>query len=498
MSKEIAASVARNATVMMGSQIVTWISSFILMVFLPRYLGTEDYGRLYLAMSFAMIAQVFVDFGGAYYIAKEIARHRDQAPALIADSIGFRLGLSLLSLVVLGSFAWIAGYPWQVRALILILVGAKLWEGPLAVFISAFQGFEEMVHRSVVAIIERVILTAAGVTALLMGGNAVTVALVMAASTLIGCLVGFRRLHLFIDHLPRIRWHRLGELARAGLPYLMMAIFAVIYYRINAVMLSFLSPETVVGWFGAAFRFFDMLMFFPSILSIAVFPALSRKVAQGDSVALMTGKSLEIILLVGIPLAVGTYAFAPEIISLLFGMKSYAGSVVVLQTLAPGLILVYVDFVLVTAIIAMDRQRVWSIVALIAIPVSVALNAVLIPYYQSQMGNGGVGSAIATNVTELGILFTALWLLPRGFFAWTFWIQPAKTVVAGLIMLASIWFFRSLGIHWGLLIPLSSIIYATMVLLTRALQPDERAFIMTTLSPASVRRMFSPQKSSAS
>jgi hypothetical protein len=64
-------------------------------------------------------------------------------------------------------------------------------------------------------------------------------------------------------------------------------------------------------------------------------------------------------------------------------------------------------------------------------------------------------------------------------------------------MLASIWFFRSLGIHWGFLIPLSGGIYVAMVLVTKALQPDERAFIMTTLSPASVRRMFSPQKSSA-
>jgi O-antigen/teichoic acid export membrane protein len=100
MSKDIATSIARNATVMMGSQVVTWVSSFVLMMFLPRYLGSEDYGRLYLAMSIAMIAQVFVDFGGAYYIAKEIARHRDRAPSLIADSIGFRMGERALILLL--------------------------------------------------------------------------------------------------------------------------------------------------------------------------------------------------------------------------------------------------------------------------------------------------------------------------------------------------------------------------------------------------------------
>lgn len=497
MTTEPATSVVRNATVMMGSQVVTWTSTLILMIFLPRYLGTEAYGRLYLAMSLTMIAQVFVDFGGAYFIAKEIARRREQAPRLLADSIAFRIILSLIAFFLLALFAWIAGYPREVGTLILILAAAKLWEGPLAVIISAFQGFEEMVHRSVVAITERFILTAAGVTALVAGAASTEIALIMAFSTLIGTMVGVRRLRRFVPRFPRVEWRNLPGLFRTGLPYLMMAVFAVIYYRINAVMLSFLSSETVVGWFGAAFRFFDILMFFPSILSIAVFPVLSRQAARQDSVLPMTGKSLEIILLVGIPLAVGTYAFAADIISLLFGIGSYAGSVVVLQTLAPGLVLVYVDFVLVTAIIAMDRQRAWSIVALAAIPLSVALNLLLIPYFESHSGNGGIGSAIATNLTELGILFTALWLLPRRFFPAAFWKQPAKTALSGLVMLAGILALQTTALPWPLVAITGTLLYTAMVLLTGALQASERAFILATLSPSGLRRLFLRQKSEA-
>ncbi len=495
MSKDLASSVARNATVLMASQVVTWVSSFVLMIFLPRYLGTEDYGRLFLAMSVTMIAQVFVDFGGAYFIAKEIARHRDRAPQLIADSIGFRLGLSLLSFTILVLFAWAAGYPWEVRALIGILAAAKFWEGPLGVLISAFQGFEEMVHRSFVAISERVLLTVAGVAALILGATSFEIAIIMAVSTLIGCLVGFRRLRLFVDKLPRINWRTIPGLFRSGLPYLMMAIFAVIYYRINAVMLSFLAPETVVGWFGAAFRFFDILMFFPSILSMAVFPALSRQAGQKDPVAPMTAKSLEIILLGGVPVAVATYAFAEDIIALLFGLAGYSGSVVILKALVPGLLLVYVDFVLVTSIIAMDRQRTWSMVALAAIPFSVGLNYILIPLFQREAGNGGIGSALATNITEFGILCCALALLPRGFFPRGFWKQPAKTFVAGGVMIGAIWALQGTGLPWMLTAMCSILIFAGVVLLTGGIHADERRFIVATLSPASVRRMFVPQRS---
>ncbi len=497
MSRDLATSVARNATVLMASQIVTWGSSFVLMIFLPRYLGTEDYGRLFLAMSVTMIAQVFVDFGGAYFIAKEIARHRDRAPQLIADSIGFRLGLSAISFTVLVFFAWIAGYPWEVQALIGILAAAKFWEGPLGVLISAFQGFEEMVHRSFVAIAERVLLTVAGVSALLLGATSLEIAIIMAISTLIGCFVGFRRLRLFVEKLPRVIWRNIPGLFRSGLPYLMMAIFAIIYYRINAVMLSFLAPETVVGWFGAAFRFFDILMFFPSIMSMAVFPVLSRQAGQKDSVVPMTAKSLEIILLGGVPVAIATYAFAGDIIALLFGLDGYSGSVVILKALVPGLLLVYVDFVLVTSIIAMDRQRTWSIVALTAIPLSVGLNYVLIPLFQREAGNGGIGSAIATNITEFGILCCALMLLPRGFFPRSFWKQPAKTFVAGGAMAAVIWALQGTGLPWMLTAACSIIVFAGSVLLTGAIHPDERRFIVSTLAPSSVRRMFVPQKSGA-
>lgn len=494
MSKDIATSIARNATVMMGSQMVTWVSSFVLMMFLPRYLGSEDYGRLYLAMSVAMIAQVFVDFGGAYYIAKEIARHRERAASLIADSIGFRIGLSILSMLLLALFSWIAGYSWHVQALILILAGAKLWEGPLGVFISAFQGFEEMVHRSVVSIVERVFLTGAGVTALVLGGSSMTIAVIMAASTMLGCALALHRLRPFVPRIPRVNWRNVAGLARAGLPYLMMAIFAVIYYRINAVMLSLMVPEQVVGWFGAAFRFFDILMFFPSILSMAVFPVLSRSVDQKNAVVETTVKSLEIILIVAIPLAIGTYAFSEEIIVTLFGRDDYTGSVAILAALAPGLILVYIDFVLVTALIAMDRQRQWSWVALAAIPFSVALNALLIPYFQGLTGNGGIGSAIATNITEFGILLSALWLLPGGFFPRERLLQPLRTILAGASLIVCLWGFRTIEAPWLLQAFAGTVVYTAAVLLTGALRPEDRAFVLATISPAGLRRLFATGK----
>lgn len=47
MSREIAKSVAKGVSPGMVQQLVTRTSTFVLMLFLPRYLGSVEYGRLY-------------------------------------------------------------------------------------------------------------------------------------------------------------------------------------------------------------------------------------------------------------------------------------------------------------------------------------------------------------------------------------------------------------------------------------------------------------------
>jgi O-antigen/teichoic acid export membrane protein len=490
-------SVSRNATVLLGSQLVTWTSTFILMIFLPRYLGSEEYGRLYLAMSLAMMTQVFIEFGGAFYIAKEIAKTPDHAPSLIANSVGLRVFLSLISIAALFVFTLVGGYPPRVRLLIGILSIAKLWEGSLAVYISTFQGFERMEYRSISSITERVVLTAIAVPALLLGGDAVIVAVIMALSTLLSFLVASRFLRRLVRSLPRIQWRAAWGLAKAGLPYLFMAIFAVIYYRINAVMLSLMTTESVVGWFGAAFRFFDILMFLPSILSMAVFPVLARKAHQQNNVSRTTGKSLEVILLAGIPMSIATFVFASDIIRTLFGLREYASSVAVLQMLSPGLFLVYIDFVLVTALVALDRQRQWSVVALLAIPLSIGLNYLLIPLYQGQFGNGGIGSAMATNITELFIMVAALVLMPKGVLGGHSVGVALKGGAAGLCMAGTVWLLQGTPVPWMLSGIAGFAVYSGAIWILGLPEDRERELLRGLVSVDGIKRVLSARRRTA-
>ncbi len=475
----------------MGSQVVTWVSSFLLMLFLPRYLGSEDYGRLFLAISIATIFQIVINFGSQYHITKEVSRSRANTPQLLVNSVAIRALLWGISITAMISFSYLAGYSTIVKVLILILGVQLLWTGVTSVLSSCFRGYEKMEYPSLGAIVERVFVAVAAVSALLMGANSIVIAALIAVSTLLKFSICARLIPRIVSHLPKVDWNATVALVKRGIPYFLWGFFAIIYYRIDAVMMSLMTPEAVVGWYGAAYRFFDILMFLPSILSIAVFPVLSRLWKKEKSMlARTTQKSLELILVAGVPLSIGVFAFSEQVIHIFFGLKDYAPSVLVLQIFSVGLLLVYVDFVLGTTLLASDKQRQWSIVAFIAVLLNVSLNYFLIPYSQTHLGNGGIGAAIATLVTEYFVMVTAIALIPKDIFATARVGVAFKAISSGILMVCSIWLARKLGVPWIAQALTGTVTYFVALLAMKTFEPSELAFIRSFFSFRNLKSTF--------
>jgi len=483
MSRGIAESVAENTTAMMSSQIVTWLSSFVLMLFLPRYLGSEDYGRLFLAISITTITQLFVNFGSYHMITKEISRSRENAPHLIVNSFCIRFVFWAVSMTGLVVFSHVVGYPEESRAVILVLGLSTLWVGAGSVLGSFFRGFEMMKYPSVAAVIERVFVTVVGVGALLLGANSLVIGVIMAISMLLNFLVSLRFALQIVPHFPKFDLPGSIRLIKDGFPYFLSSLFTMVYFRVDAVLMSLMAPAAVVGAYGAAYRFFDMLMFLPFIFSTAVFPVLSRLwIKEEERLVQTTQKSLELITLAAIPVSILVFVFSEQLIKFFFGLKEYAPSVSVLQILGITLILVYLDFILVHTVLASDRQLRWSTVAFVAIPLNILLNYYLIPYTQTQYGNGGLGAAVATFVTETFVMINALTLIPKGILRLSRVGVPLKGVAAGLLMLGTVLLLRGWGVPWIVQALAGMGAYCITVLSMKTLDSSELLFIRSFFS----------------
>jgi O-antigen/teichoic acid export membrane protein len=459
---------------MFGAQIITWLSGFVLLYFLPRYLGVEDFGRLYLALSIQMILGLMIDFGGNYLIPKEVARSEKVGRGILNSYLILRLLLWVLSIGVVILFSRLFGYSEHVYLLILILAISKLWDGGATALTSYFQGVERMEYPSIAKIVERVFVGFFAVAALFLGGDSVAIAIIFTAGALIHLLVVL----WFSRNFVKISWNfdrQTFSLLRTGMPYFLFSVFSVIYYRIDAVMISAMTTETVTGWYGGAFRFFDIVMVLPMIYTAAIFPIFSRLWDdKKGTLERSVGESLRLMILFGIPVSVIIYLFSSPIVHFFMGLDEYGPSVVILQIFALSVPIVYVDFILGSAILgAADKQRWWALAGLLAIFINITVNFFLIPYTQAVFGNGGIGAAIATLATELFVMGFAIALLPKSYFASFRLLHLYKPIISSLLMLASGMFLISIGLHWMLAVVLCGSIYIIGLFLLRTFNDEE-------------------------
>lgn len=478
MDREIGTSVAKNTTVMLGAQGITWISTFILLMFLPRYLGSADFGRLYLAISFAIILDIIIDFGGTYLIPKEISRKKDKTPYILVSYIGVRTIIWFICMAILLLFTYFVEYSDTVQILIIILGISKLWEGAVKAIRSCFQGHEMMEYPSVGVIAEKIFVSAVAVTALVMGAGSTAIAVIMAFGVVINLAISLKFMPHIVDKLPKFKIDFSFDLVKNSVPYFLWSIFAVIYYRIDAIMLSTLTTENVVGWYGGAYRFFDIVMFLPSIFSAVLFPIFAKLSESGDKKLLGTfQRSLKYMILAGIPIAILFFFFAENIIQLFYGVEEYAPSIVLLQIFAPCILIVYIDFIFGSTILATDRQRIWAGVGFTAILLNVGLNYLMIPTAQDVWANGGIGAAFATLITELFILISAITLIPRRYFTGFVFSTSLKTLISGGVMAGLIWIMHGLEVFWLVQVFAGLIVYLGISTVSGLVSNNELLFL---------------------
>ncbi len=470
-------SVARNTAVMLAAQAITWASSFILMMFLPKYLGSNAYGELYLAVSIATMFQVIIEFGGQYQITKEVSRAHEDAPHVLVNAAVSRILLWALSIFLMIEFCRAVNYSWQVIVLVAILGTAKLWEGINNLLRNTYQGFEKMEYPSIGSVAERVFLMITAVTFLLAGFGQIMIASLMAISTLINFLISASFAKKIISFLPKIDFDKAKSLLKAGVPYFMWSLFATIYYRVDAIMLSLMTVYSVVGWYGAAYKLFDVLMFFPSIFSQALFPVLTKISDSGKkSLTNAVQRSLDVILFVGIPVSILLFMFAGQITAFLFGLKEYQNTIIILKIFSLGLILVYIDFVLGGTVLAIDKQKLWSVIAGAAVILNIGLNYFLIKYFQSFSGNGGIGAAIATIITEAFIMCSAVLILRGKLSGGIRFNLIFKEAFSGGIMAAAIDMLNAASTNWIIIAVSGLTIYLLVLFLFYAASKGKSVF----------------------
>lgn len=488
--------IARNASMLMVAQAVTWTLTLGLTIVMTRTLGAEGVGRLQIAASIWGLLAVLLSFGMDTLLTKSIAREPAHAVALVRTSALLRLLLFLPATGIAVVWSSLLAYPSETVAVILATGCATLLWTLASGYQAALQGLEQMSQVSLGIMISKAVSALLSIALLLAGGAALAVAIagIVGASVMLTAQIRALKRATQRQTTPmreaytpvtESRRNAARQMLHAGIPYLMSSIFLVGYQQIDVITMSILADERTVGWYGAANQLFGSLLFIPTIFITAIFPTLTRAYADGDAkLPQLTGRSFNLMLALSVPIGLGISAIAEPLTLLLFG-ADFAPTAPVLALFGIVLVLTYQNILLGQFLISADRQNAWTIVMAVATVATVVLDIILVPWSRMTYGNGAIGGALSYVATELGMLIIGCILLPRGILGWNALHTAARAVLAGLGMMAVVWMLR----EWFILIPImtGAAVYSILALVLGAISAADRLLIFGILRGLATR-----------
>jgi O-antigen/teichoic acid export membrane protein len=423
--------VLRNTTWLVAAQLLATPVSLLVNVMMGRFLGPSDFGTIYLAVTLTSFGFLAVDWGQSTVLPSLVARSRDLAGELLGSALAWRLATAVaVSAVLIPGCLWAGSAPELLAATSLVLLASGL--GALA------RGIQDAIRG-----LERTDITAYGMVGqplltgllvlptLLLGGRLRATLGAQAAAAGLGLVaVALALRPVGISRLS-VRRATLRRLAGEGSPFLLLGIVLALQTNVDAVMLSRLAPAEALGWQAAAVKLVGMLLFPVTALITSLYPTLSRLFVEDRAAYAQTaGAGLRASLFFAVPVALGC-ALYPDLGTWLFNRSAFGPAEANLRLLSVYVLLLCLSMSLGCCLSAAGRQRGWAIGQLACVAVSLSLDPLLIPWFQTRTGNGGLGVCTTLVISEVLMLALALALVPRDLLDRALLRALARAVVAG-------------------------------------------------------------------
>jgi O-antigen/teichoic acid export membrane protein len=98
----------RSIVYMAGATLARLVSGAVLMVFIARCLGPQEFGHFVLALSVAMVMALLVEFGHSTFVMRELGRKHEPAAVLLAHALRAK-GLLAIVFVAVALLVWASG-----------------------------------------------------------------------------------------------------------------------------------------------------------------------------------------------------------------------------------------------------------------------------------------------------------------------------------------------------------------------------------------------------
>lgn len=373
-------------------------------IWVARYLGPEQFGALNYALAFVALFGTVAKLGIDQIAVRDITRSPDREGAILGSVFVLKLAASLIALTMVIPAAWFAGNEDLSFTIIVAVIAVGMLFNTLDACEIYYQA--HILSRNVVVARGSAFLIFSGVrVAMILTGQPVIYFAAAATAELAIGSVLLAWLYWRKNNTAQ-KWYFdrqvLLSLLKDGWPLIVSSALIVIHTRIDQVMIGQMLGNTDVGIYSAAVRLSESWLFIPTIIVQTVTPYFVT--LRETNLPFYQARLLQlysIMFWLGALTGTFTVLFGEFFIVALFGEHFRAAYWPLVLTIWTG---IFISQAVARGIwmIGENMQGYRLTNNLIAVPMNIALNWLLIPIH------GVIGASIASLIS-IGI---STWVIP--------------------------------------------------------------------------------------
>ena len=394
LTRQLQTPVGRSVGWLVGERVYGLFANALMALILIRGLGPSEFGVFSFAVALTAIAGSVTQLSGPLMV-QQLTIHPDRRPQLLASAGAITAALSALAVAALTVIVSLFG-PDDSSTLLVPVLAMGLALHPILVLDFEYQA--ELLARR--ASLSRNAGLTVSVFALIAASLSGAGLLWFALARLSGSVVTAALLYALRPHRERVPIQAertaIRSLAKKSFP-LMVSAFAIgIYFKLDQVMLGWMTTAAETGRYAATARLSELFHFLPMAFAASLGPKIAEiREADRERYTDVFGRVFCYLSAVAIGIIVLTQLFGERLALKALG-SAYEGVGPILSVHIFATLFVFLGIGAALWTVNENLERVFMYATVMGAIVNAALNYLLIPRF------GGVGAAWAT-LTAYGV-----------------------------------------------------------------------------------------------
>jgi O-antigen/teichoic acid export membrane protein len=385
--------VIRNMSWLMGGKVINMILSFFVSLATARYLGPANLGSIKYVAAYVSFFSSITSLGLSVIVIKEVASEKEDANCVVWTGVFLRFVTAVASTIAVVAFFAVAKSDDPLLLPIAALESLAILASAFDTFMYWFQGKLLGKYVSIAGVIAYLAMSLYRLYLLARGADILWFAFATSVDTLVLALV------LTIFYIRENGFHPcvslpLGKrLLKQSYHYMISGLIAILYSRIDQIMLGEMLDSTSVGLYGAALDIAGYWGMIPSAFIQSISPILYKNAAEDHGIfRKRLRQSYAGIWFLNVCWSVGISVFSRWVIRLLYGAE-YLGAKNALVIVVWYSGIASLGSLTQVYLATENKNKYVNYFAVAGLVTDVVLNALLIPRF------GIEGAAVATLAT---------------------------------------------------------------------------------------------------